>query len=105
MAVYGLWHGGASYGLGEPEEHLEVFRSEQSASDALRDRYQNSGQSYHHFEYVNRPPEDARCPAVNEDTAMLLYHAAQNANGRWTVDQPYTQFVLGPRCGIRRERL
>jgi len=98
--VFALWHGGSSYS-GDGMESLETFPSIAAAGDALRQRALLGHHYPQHFEYVNKPAEDALTPNADEGPSMTLYLGDDPTD----VRDPYPDRLLtiGPRGGLRQE--
>jgi hypothetical protein len=73
--VYGMWHGGSGYSHGDMPADLERFASEDDARHALTSRYVNGYGWRQDFDFVNRPADSVLCPAVGEDSTLVLYRA------------------------------
>lgn len=72
--VWGVWYGGSSYSQGEVVENLEYWDDIATAKDALLDRYAHGHWREHVFNYVNKPRDEVRTPAVGEDTEIHLFY-------------------------------
>lgn len=99
MIVFGLWHGGSSYALGEIDTDLERFPSLASAQRALQERSESNGARSCLFRYIDRGDTREYCPVV-EGSSMLVYLSDPRE-----VREPYPDFLLsiGPRGGIKKE--
>lgn len=70
-AVFGAWHGGASYAPFALPDDLERFESLMDAAATLHMRAVMNGPW--HFSYVNRDPVSVLCPAVDDDCEMHVW--------------------------------
>lgn len=86
-AVFGAWHGGASYSAPDLPADLERFESLEEAAAVLKLRSYATWPTL--FPYLNRTPETTRCPAVDEDCEMHV----------WLIDptdvtDPYPDYII-----------
>lgn len=81
MKVWGLFHGGSSYSLGDVED-VEEFSSIREAVDTLEYRYRGWDYSF---------------PVVDENASMFLYFVKPGV-----LDNPDRVYGIGPRRGITR---
>lgn len=101
MKVYGKWYGGASYGAPD-EGNIEVFPSIAAAERALISRYARGYSFFQHFNYVNREPERALTPAVDETSEIHLYGGDPTGE---RDPHPFRIIHIGPRGGVVNERV
>jgi hypothetical protein len=82
MKYLGLWYGGSSYALPDPDRDGEIFTSVKQAGARLQSLIDN---------------DDRRTPCVDAETAeMHLY-----AGGAYHEDGPDRVLTIGPKGGIR----
>jgi hypothetical protein len=98
VIVYGLWFGGSSYSTPDHDDP-EAFASLAAARTAFLDRYRYGYWQRSRFAYVHRLHDVLLTPCVDATCFMLLYACPdQLTDPRWRL-------CLGPREGIRTERL
>jgi hypothetical protein len=98
--IYALWHGGASYSVGELDRDLETFPSIRAAGWALRTRANNGHWYPQDFTYADGRTERALTPCADKGCEMTVYLS----DPRGMVD-PHRDYVLsiGPHGGIRQK--
>ncbi len=99
MTIFGVWHGGANYGVGDLNESVEIFDSLRAARAALSDRERLRAHWLHTFTYADGRVERVETPCV-ENSSMTIWFADPRNN-----PDPYPDRLLtvGPRGGIRME--
>lgn len=103
MKVYGLWHGGYSYGPPCLDNDLEIFDSIAEAKHQFWLRWHDGFYSKQKFVFARSIiiPQYAYTPTVDESATMWLYLY----DPREVID-PYPDRIItiGPREGIRMEK-
>ncbi|MGG7572562.1 hypothetical protein [Streptomyces sirii] len=116
MRVFGTWHGGSNYGLGDVFLDMESWPSLEAAKAALQIRAKSGGLPVDDGAHVVDFDEDGHAtvghaqgavsyPCVNVEAAYLdLFPAGRDGDG-WTVDVGclMARLTLGPRGGVRVE--
>ncbi|MBN6050769.1 hypothetical protein JYK22_02390, partial [Nonomuraea sp. RK-328] len=95
---FGLWHGGFGYSLAEDQD-LERFASLEDAKRKLTERHRRGYWQRSHFDFVHREPAEVLTPCVSDDCEITLYRSRDGD------DWPDARVYLGPRGGVRFERL
>lgn len=118
MRVFGTWHGGSNYGLGDVFADMETWPSLKAAKLALWLRADSNGYPVDDGAHVVDFDEDGNAtvglaqggiayPCVDAEASYLdLFPARRDGDG-WTidVDYPMTRLKLGPRGGVQVENV
>ena len=104
MKVYGLWHGGSSYGVGGLE-YLEKFDSLADAKEEFYERYHYSRGYFQYAEETEYITSGSTgTPAVSESASMWIFVGDIEDIGRDGDLYPDRVISFGPQMGVRIER-
>ncbi|MGA4948638.1 hypothetical protein [Streptomyces lydicamycinicus] len=118
MRVFGTWHGGSNYGLGDVFLDMESWPTLEAAKAALLIRARSGGLPVDDGAHVVDFDDDGRAtvglargsviyPCVDAAESYVDLFVGRRDGDGWTidVDYPMARMKLGPRGGVQVENV